>query len=185
MATPRIVARTDNRRAPNQINRDTSPILAIGVPWASILLASMASLSPVIASAPIMPPLGFMLLITWRMMRPGLLPVWAGLPLGAFDDLYSGQPMGSAVVLWSLAMLAMEFVDERYLWRGFFQDWLAAAGLFAGYLLLGAVIAGIASGYILPFAVLPQLVLTIALYPAVSGLVALLDRFRLTRFRTL
>lgn len=184
MAVPRISAKGDERSPVRHINRAPSPFLMVAVPWASIMLASMATYAPVIASAPVVPPLAYMLFLTWRMLRPGLLPVWAGLPLGAFDDLYSGQPIGSGVVLWSLTMLAMDIIDERYLWRGFWQDWLAAAVLLAIYLVLGSLIAGVAAGHVAPLVVLPQVVLTIALYPAAVGLVALLDRLRLTRFRS-
>ncbi|MDE2562552.1 MAG: rod shape-determining protein MreD [Sphingomonadales bacterium] len=185
MVAQRITSTSDTRRsAKHAINRAPSPLIAGGVPWVSVMLASLITYSPVIASAPVLPPLAFMLFVAWRMLRPGLLPVWAGLPLGAFDDLYSGQPLGSGVILWSLTMLAMELIDERFLWRGFLQDWLAGAAIFAVYLLVGAGFAGLASGHLAFTPVLPQLLLTIALYPAVVWLVALLDGLRLTRFRS-
>lgn len=186
MVAQRITSTSATRRSSKHaINRAPSPLLAGGLPWVTIMLASMVTYSPVIASAPVLPPIAFMLLVAWRMLRPGLLPVWAGLPLGLFDDLYSGQPLGSGIVLWSLTMLAMELVDERFLWRGFFQDWLAAAAIFSAYLLLGAAIAGLASGHVSFMAVIPQLVMTIALYPAIVWLVARFDGLRLTRFRKL
>lgn len=185
MVARRITSTSANRSQQHGINRAPSPLVAGGMPWASIMFASLITYSPVIASAPVLPPLAFMLFVAWRMLRPGLLPVWAGLPLGAFDDLYSGQPFGSGVVLWSLTMLVMEMIDERFLWRGFVQDWLAAAAIFAAYLLVGASIAGLASGHLAFLAVLPQIVLTIALYPVVVWLVARLDGLRLMRFRTL
>jgi rod shape-determining protein MreD len=107
---------------------------------------------------------------------PELLPVWAGLPLGAFDDLYSGQPFGSGIVLWSLTMLAMDVIDEKFLWRGFAQDWLTAAALLAGYVVLTAALAGLATGYPLPVTVGPQVLLTVLLHPVVTRIVALIDR---------
>lgn len=166
-------------RARSPINRTASPVLAIGLPWASIMLASMVTFSPIIASAPVLPPLSFMILLAWRMLRPTLLPIWVGLPLGAWDDLYSGQPFGSGIVLWSAAMLAMEVIDARFLWRGFVQDWLAGSALLAGYLLLAAGFAGLAAGYPLPMTVGPQLMLAVVLFPPVTRLVAMLDRLRL------
>lgn len=168
-----------------RINRAPLPALAIGLPWLTIMLASMASFSPVIASAPVMPPLAYMMLLAWRMMRPGMLPVWAGLPLGFFDDLYSGQPFGSGIVLWSVTMLALEVIDERFLWRGFSQDWLAACGLIAAYLALCALVAGLATGYPLPLVIGPQILLSLVLYPVVTRLVALLDRIRLLPLKRL
>ena len=75
-----------------QINRAHSPVLAGGTPWATIMLGSLAPVLPVIPAVPVLPPLGFLLLLGWRLVRPGLLPLWAGVPLGLFDDLFSGQP---------------------------------------------------------------------------------------------
>ena len=130
------------------------------------------------------PPLAFMVFLAWRMLRPNLLPLWAGLPLGAFDDLYSGQPFGSGIVLWSAAMLVMDTVDNRLLWRSFLQDWAVSSLLMAGYLLLAAGIAGLAATYPLPLVIGPQLLVTLALYPLVTRVVALLDRIRLLPLRS-
>jgi len=177
--------RVDERLRARRINREPSPVLATAVPWISVMLLSMVTFSPIVASATVLPPLSFMLLIGWRTLRPGLLPVWAGAPLGAFDDLYSGQPFGSAITLWSLAMIAMEFIDVRFRYRGFLQDWLVAAGLFTGYILLGALIVTAGGGSAALYTVVPQLVLTVLIYPAIAGLVALLDRIRLLPVKTI
>lgn len=168
-----------------RIDRTHSPVLATGVPWASIMLLSLAPFAPLVASAPVMPPLAFMALLAWRLMRPGLFPVWAGAPLGAFDDLYSGQPFGAAILLWSAAMIGLEYIDTRLRWRAFGQDWALAAGLIAGCLLLAALIAN-ATGGATPLSVVgPQVLLALATYPAVTWLVALLDRLRLIPIREL
>ena len=55
--------------------------------------------------------------------------------------------------------------------------------LLTGGLLLGAIVAGIASGHVVPWIVLPQLALSIALFPLVTQVVALLDRLRLIRVK--
>ena len=168
-----------------RINRAPHPLLAVGLPWSSVILASMASFSPIIASAPVLPPLAYIMLLGWRMLRPGMLPVWAGLPLGLVDDLYSGQPFGSGILLWSLTMLAMEVIDEKFLWRSFAQDWLAASVLTSLYLLLCATLAGIATGYPLPLVIVPQMLMSVMLYPVVTGIIALLDRVRLLPLKRL
>jgi rod shape-determining protein MreD len=170
---------------PSRINRAPSPVVAEGLPWVTVMLASLAVFSPVVASAPVVPPLAFMMFLAWRMLRPTLLPVWAGLPLGLFDDLFSGQPLGCGIVLWSGAMLVMEAIDNRFLWRSFLQDWVAASVLLAAYLVIGAVFAGLAAGYLLPRVIGPQLLLTVMLYPLVTLVVALLDRIRLLPLRRL
>jgi rod shape-determining protein MreD len=92
-----------------------SPLVAYLTPWVAVVLASWVPLWPVIASAPLMPPFGFLMLLAWRQLRPGLLPVWAGTLLGLFDDMVSGQPMGSAITLWSITMLALDVIEARFL----------------------------------------------------------------------
>jgi rod shape-determining protein MreD len=174
---------THRDRFGRTINRDHHPVLVMGVPLATILLGSLTPLLPIIAAGPVIPPFGFMILLAWRIQRPGLLPMWIGLPLGAFDDLFSGQPFGSAIMLWSLALLALEAVEARFPWRGFWQDWLTATGLLVAYLGVGALIA---DGQIEPWRVplvLPQLALSILLFPVVARMVAFFDRVRLIRIR--
>ena len=169
----------------SKINRDHSPLLAYGFPWLSILLGSLTPLLPVIAPAPLLPPLGFMMMIGWRLMRPGLLPLWAGLPLGAFDDLFSGQPFGSGILLFSLALIAVELVEARLPWRSFWQDWLAATMLLALYLAAAALVSG---GNLSAFqlrVILPQLLISVVLFPLIARLVSVLDRVRLLRVRRL
>ena len=168
-----------NQRLSKRINRAPSPILSRGVPWASVMLLSLVPFAPLFVSAPIVPPLAFMALLAWRMLRPGMLPVWAGAPLGAFDDLYSGQPFGSAVLLWSLAMLVMDLVDIRLRWRGFVQDWALAAALIAVYLVLATLVANLTGGATPLRTIMPQIALAIIAHPLVTRLVAALDKLRL------
>ena len=149
------------------------------------MLGSMSPTWPIVASAPLLPPFGFMLLVAWQQMRPGLFPVWAGLPLGLFDDLYSGQPFGSAVVLWSLTMLALDLLEFRVPWRGIALNWLAASGIISLYLLLTLQIADLGGGSAPLVVLLPQLVLSVLAFPLAARLVGLADRFRLIPIRTL
>lgn len=168
-----------------RINRAPSRTLATLVPWLTVALASLMPLSPVIASAPVLPPLAFMLLVGWRLLRPGLLPLWAGAPLGLFDDLYSGQPFGSGILLWSLAMIGMELIDEWLRWRGFWQDWLVATVVIAAYLLLAHVVAAIAGGTLDPALIVPQLLISFIAFPLLTRVIAILDLLRLARIRVL
>ena len=172
-------------RLRKRIDREPSPGLASGVPWASVMLLSLVPFAPLVVSAPVMPPLAFMALLAWRMLRPGLLPVWAGAPLGAFDDLYSGQPFGSAIVLWSVVMIGLDYIDARLRPRGFAADWALAAAMVASYLLLAALIADATGGATPLVFVGPQILLAVATYPATIGLVALLDRLRLIPIRVI
>jgi rod shape-determining protein MreD len=165
-----------------RINREPSRTLARVVPWASVVIGSAAATLMWIASAPVLPPFGLLLLIAWFQLRPGLLPVWAGLPLGIFDDLVSGQPMGSAVLLWSLAILVLEAIETRIPWRIFVFDWLVAAALISTAIVLGALIPNPASGIATLLLIGPQVGLSVLAYPAVARFVAMLDRFRLLPF---
>ena len=113
-------------RAERRINRRHSRIFATFVPWSSIVLASILPTLQVAGGVALVPPLGFMLLLAWRIVRPGLLPVWAGAALGLVDDLFSGQPLGFGIATWSLAMLTLEWAEIRFPWRGFAQEWLIA-----------------------------------------------------------
>jgi len=174
-----------SRRDPfgSRINRTQSTLLAYGVPWLTIMLGSLAPWLPVIASAPIVPPLGYMLLLAWRLLRPGLLPLWAGLPLGLFDDLYSGQPFGSAILLFSLTLVAIELIEIRFPWRTFVLDWLTASALIAVYLILAALFSGAALTAMQFALMVPQLLLSLVLFPIIARMVSVLDRLRLMRVR--
>lgn len=163
----------------NPINRVPSPTWARTVPWLSIMLASLLPSLPVVASAPVLPPFGFILLVAWCQIRPGVLPVWIGLPLGLFDDIFSGQPFGSAGLLWSVTTIGLDMIETRLPWRSYWLDWLVAAGSVCAVLLLGLVFAN-ASGGTAPVRVLvPGLVSAILLYPLAGRLVSALDRLRL------
>lgn len=168
-----------------KINRDHSPVLAYGIPWLTILVGSLSPLSPIIAVAPVVPPLGLLFMIAWRLLRPGLLPLWAGFPLGLFDDLFSGQPLGSAILLYSLTLIALDLLEQRFPWRGFWQNWLTAAIILAIYLSIAALVSGARPSLILQGITLPQLLLSIMLFPLIAGIAAVLDRIRLLRVRTI
>ncbi len=176
------ITRPLSQRFTKRINREPSRLLAHGVPWVSIMLATLVPSWPLIASAPLMPPFAFMLLIAWRQVRPGLLPVWAGMPLGLFDDLYSGQPFGSAMLLWSLTMVVLDLIDARFPWLSFVFDWLVSAGLICAYLILSLSFANAAGGSTQLQVIVPQAVIAICIFPLSGRLVALFDRFRLIPF---
>lgn len=170
-------------RRRGRINRAPSPLLAVGVPWASIALASLVPTWLIIASAPVLPPFGYLFLIAWRQLRPGLLPVWSGLPLGLFDDLYSGQPLGCGVLLWSLSNIVLDIVEMRMPWRNFLMEWLGGGAMIACYILAMLIFANLAGGSSPVQIIVPQVVISILVYPFVGRIVAGLDRFRLLPLR--
>lgn len=173
------------RGSARQISRAPSPLIAYAAPWVTVALASCLPGWPLISMAPIMPPLGFMTLLAWRQLRPGLLPVWAGAVLGMVDDLFSGAPFGAAMALWSITMIVMDLIEARFPWRNFLTDWLVAGVFIVAYLALGWVIAGHSGGAIAPALVVPQGLVALLAYPMVGRTVGLIDRWRLMRFRVL
>lgn len=140
----------------------------------SIMLGSLMTIVPFIATFPILPPFGLMLLLAWRMRRPDVFKSWAPLPLGLFDDLVSGQPLGSAMLLWTIAHLAMDFVDTRLVWRDLWKDWAVAGATIGGVLIAGRLIAAPFGAHV-DTAVLLQIIVAIACYPLVARLTAALD----------
>ncbi len=174
---------TDTPRV--RINRAPSPLIARTIPWLAVALASMAPGWLMIASAPVFPPFGFLVYVAWRQLRPGLLPIWAGLPLGLVDDLFSGQPFGSAVLLWSLTAIALDEVELRLPWRNFLTEWLVAICLILAYIVLSTALANLTGARSSLHVVVPQIVISVFAYPLIGRLVALLDRFRLTPLKVL
>lgn len=168
-----------------RINRGPSATLAITLPWLLVMLGSVLPSWPMIASGPVLPPLGFILLVAWQQLRPGLFPVWAGLPLGLFDDLYSGQPFGSAVVLWSAAMILLDLVETRLPWRGVTLNWAVASVAISLYLVFAAHLADATGGHSSLLDLGPQILLSLLAYPVAAMVVGATDRLRLIPIRKL
>ena len=175
------ISRSD--RYGNRINREQSPWRARTVHYVTIMIASFVPFVFLADVMPLLPPLGFMMFLGSRIMRPGLLPLWAGVPMGAFDDLFSGQPFGSGVLLWSLAMIVLDVLEARFPWRGFWQDWFTAGLGAAAYILVAMVVSGAQPTITMVLTCVPQIALAILLYPVIARLIAGFDRFRLSRSR--
>ena len=167
------------REYESRFDREPSTLKMLAIPIASVILASMVTTLPIFTAQPLLPPFGFLVFLSWRLMRPGLLPVWSGVPFGLMDDIFSGQPFGSAGLLWSLAMLTIEVIDSRAIWRDHIQDWLIASLLIIAVLLGGLWIASLAHAAPDPIVLLPQMILSILLYPLVVRICARLDSWRL------
>ncbi|WP_239018301.1 rod shape-determining protein MreD [Sphingomonas flavalba] len=165
------------------IGMETSPLTlsvrARAVPILSTMAGSLVSLLPVVAQAPLVPPAGFLMLIAWRLLRPEFWRIWAALPLGAWDDLFSGQPPGSAMLTWTLAFLLFDAVDKWLLWRDYWQDWFVAAAVITLVIVGGFALALATGGGGLVLVVVPQIVASILVFPLAVRLCALLDRWRL------
>ena len=154
------------------------PAHARALPWASVMGASaLTAVIPVVASLPLMPPLGLILLLTWRLLARFSLRPWAAAPLGLFDDLVSGQPLGSSVLLWSLCFIAIDLIEQRLVTRDFWQDWLIASGLIVFCIAAGRWIALPLSAHV-DTVLLAQGMISVMLFPLSARLVAWIDRKR-------
>ena len=162
-------------------NRFTPPPTALErqlVPIVSTMLGSMTSLVPIVATEPLLPPFGLMIFLGWRLLRGDIWPLWAGLLLGAWDDLFSGQPLGTAMCGWTIVLLVIDALDRRMPWRDHRQDWAIAAGAIAAYLLFALLIVRATGGDTSPMVLVPQLFLSALLVPMTARLCAALDRWR-------
>ena len=92
------------------------------VPVVSTMIGSLTVLFPIVATEPLMPPFGLMIFLGWRLLRGDIWPLWMGLPLGLWDDLFSGQPLGTAMCGWTAIMLILDNLDRRTPFRDYRQD---------------------------------------------------------------
>jgi len=156
---------------------ERSPARSWAIPMASIMVASTLTAIPVIATFPFLPPFGLLMLLAWRLLRPETIRIWAPLPFGLFDDLLSGQPLGSAMLLWTIGVLVIDLLDQRLVARDFWQDWVLAAGATAFALIAGRLIATPIAAHV-DTQLLVQIAVSILLYPVAARVVAWLDRKR-------
>jgi rod shape-determining protein MreD len=151
------------------------------VPILSTLAAALLGLAPFVANAPLIPDFAFLVLLAWRLLRPEMWQAHIALPLGLFNDLVAGHPIGQSMALWTLTFLLLDLVDSRVGWRDYWTDWLFAGVAILLYSVGGWYVARL-MGSVVPYSVLlPQLALSIFAYPLVARLVVGLDRWRLSR----
>lgn len=156
---------------------DVSPTRVRLIPILSVIAGSLLTILPMVATFPVLPPLGLMTLVAWRLLRPEAIKIWMPLPFGLFDDLVSGQPLGSAILLWTVSFLVIDLLDQRLMSRDFWQDWVLASGAIAFCLLAGRLIATPLAAHVDTF-LLTQVVAAVLLYPLVARFVAWLDSKR-------
>jgi rod shape-determining protein MreD len=156
------------------LRREYAPVI-------STLLASLASLLPIVVSSPILPDFAFLVLIAWRLLRPEMWAPVIALPLGLFNDLVAGHPLGQSMALWTITFIIFDIIESRVLFRDYWMDWLIAAAAITGYVFADWYV-GTLMGNRADFAVmLPQLGASVLAFPVVARLVLILDRWRLAR----
>lgn len=136
---------------------------------------------PFIFTQALLPPLGFILFIAWRMHHRSVWIPWIGSLLGLFDDLCSmmgGQAPGTAMVLWPLALVGLWGADRWFDSRDYRGDWGIASALTALYLIAALGIANILGGKTPFLVIVPQIMLSVLLLPLVLRLAARIDIWR-------
>ena len=146
----------------------------------SVVLGSMMTLLPFVATFPFLPPFGLLMLLGWRLQRAETLKVWAAVPLGLFDDMVSGQPLGSAMTFWTLCFIIIDVLDTRLVWRDFWQDWLLASGAI-GFCLIGGRLIAVPFSAHVDTALMMQIIVCVALFPVASRFCGWLDRDTIQR----
>jgi rod shape-determining protein MreD len=156
-------------------------LFATLVPAASVVLASLLAALPIVSDSGWYPDFGFLVLISWRLLRSDPWPGWWAAPMGLANDLLTGSPVGFSVALWSATMLVLDLVDRRTMWRDYWIEWALAAVLLAIDEWLTWRIAA-ASGARVPLsAMVPPLIISICVFPLSAWLVSRIDAWRLGR----
>lgn len=151
------------------------------VPAASVVASSLLAALPIIATSGWYPDFGFLVLISWRLLRSDPWPPWWAAPLGLINDLFTGFPIGLSVALWSATMLAMDLIDRRTIWRDYWIEWALAAVLIAIDQWLQWRIAKAVGADVALVRMVPPLIISICVFPLSAWLVSRLDSWRLGR----
>jgi len=150
-------------------------------PAFSVVIASLFVILPIVSRNGWFPNFGFLILLAWRLLRADAFPTWWAAPLGLFNDLVLGSPIGLSVAVWTAAMLALDIADRRTQWRGYWLEWAIAGALLFGQEAAEWRVAQI-MGASLPFrSVVPPLLIAILAFPIAAWIVARIDRWRLGR----
>jgi len=164
----------------NQIGRGPSPFAAY-LPALTVIFGSLLAALPIVSTSGWYPDFGYLVFISWRLLRADPWPAWWAAPLGFVNDLFTGYPVGFSIALWSATMLALDLIDRRTMWRDYWIEWVLAAVLIAIDEGLQWRVAK-AIGAAPPLShMAPPLIISICLFPAFAWIVSRADAWRLGR----
>ncbi|WP_205481614.1 rod shape-determining protein MreD [Sphingomonas arenae] len=151
------------------------------IPAWSVAVASCLCLLPIVTQVGWFPDFGFLLLLAWRLLRGDVIPAWWAAPLGLFNDVVAGGPIGLSVAIWTGAMILLDLLDRRTMWRDYWVEWGLAAVLILLHDLARWEIDGV-MGANSPFSTaVPPLVIAILAFPLAAWAASRIDRWRLGR----
>ena len=151
------------------------------VPAASVVAASLLAALPIVSVSGWYPDFGYLVLISWRLLRADPFPAWWAAPLGLVNDLFTGYPIGFSIALWSATMLALDLIDRRTMWRDYWIEWLLAAALLTLGQLFQWQIARTVGAAPAFAKIVPAILISIAAFPLSAWAVSRIDRWRLGR----
>lgn len=164
----------------SNINRGPKP-LARFAPALSVIAASSLALLPVVTTVGWVPEFGFLLLIAWRLLRSDAIPGWWAAPLGLVNDLLTGSPIGLSMAIWTAAVLALDLLDRRTMWRDYWIEWgLAALLIFGNDVARWRLDAAMGAPHEFRV-ILPPFIIAVLVFPLAAWCASALDRWRLGR----
>ena len=166
--------------AGRRINQGPMPFAGF-IPAASVVVASLLSALPIVSTSGWYPDFGYLVLLGWRLLRSDPWPAWWAAPLGLVNDLFTGQPIGFSIALWSATMLALDLIDRRTMWRDYWIEWILAAVFLFMHDWLEWELAGVMGAGVPFITVLPSTLIAVLTFPLSAWLVSRLDRWRLGR----
>src|SRR5437764_5154573 len=135
------------------------------LPAATVMTASLLSALPIVSTTGWYPDFGYLMLISWRLLRADPWPAWWAAPLGLVNDLFTGYPIGFSIALWSATMLALDLIDRRTMGRDYWIELVLAAVLLVIDEWLQWRLAAIAGARIPLSRLVPPLVISICAFP--------------------
>ena len=165
---------------PRRIGHGPSALAAY-LPAFTVAFASLLSALPIVTTSGWYPDFGYLVFISWRLLRADPWPAWWAAPLGFVNDLFTGYPIGFSIALWSATMLALDLIDRRTMWRDYWIEWVLAAVLITIDEWLQWRVAKLVDAAPSFSRVVPSLVISICVFPAFAWVVARIDAWRLGR----
>ena len=151
------------------------------IPAATVVFASLLSALPIVSMGGWFPDFGYLALLSWQLLRSDPWPPWWAAPLGFVNDLFTGNPIGFSIALWSATMFALDLIDRRTMWRDYWIEWGLAAVLLGISEYFQWRIAAAVGARVPMKEIVPPLIISVCVFPLAAWLVSRVDTWRLGR----